>query len=263
MNGVEPLIQALWAVTAIVQVLLLCLLIARRNVSSYPAFSTYIFITLAQSGLLFVAIKGWGFSSLVSWRIGWATQCLVLGARAFAVAELCKHILGGFRGVWVLARWILLISGSVALFYALAVANHNWRLGLNTAELGLELAIAAVVVVLLLFARYYDVAVAPLLRWLAVGLCVYSCIAVLNDTLLERWLSLYVSVWNVVGMAAFLACLLLWSWAFRKTAPQAAAADSPLLDRAVYLRIIPEVNWRLRALDEQLIRFWRLEAPPT
>jgi hypothetical protein len=63
-------------------------------------------------------------------------------------------------------------------------------------------------------------------------------------------------------MVAFLACLLVWSWAFRKAAPQ-AAADPLLLDRSVYLRLIPEVNWRLRALNEQLIRFWRLEAPRT
>ena len=262
MSGVEPFTRGLWALTAFVQVLLLCVLIVRRNVSSYPAFSAYIFMTLAQSGLLFVAITGWGFSSSVSWRIGWVTQGLVLGARAFAVAELCRHTLARFRGVWVLARWVLLTSGLAVLFYALAAAKHQWRLLLNTAELGLELAIATVIVMLLLFARYYHVKVAPPLRWLAVGLCVYSCISVLNDTILERWLSGYVAVWNVVGMAAFLACLLLWSWAFRKTVPQ-AAADSQLLDHVVYLKIIPDVNWRLRALDEQLIQLWRLEAPPT
>ena len=92
----------LWAVTAIVQALLLCLLVARRNASNYPTFSAYIVMTLAQSGLLFVAIRGWGFSSPVSWSIGWATQFLVLGARAFAVAELCRHILGRSvgSGVW-------------------------------------------------------------------------------------------------------------------------------------------------------------------
>jgi hypothetical protein len=260
MDGVGPFTEGLWAATAMAQILLLGLLIARRNVSSFPAFSAYIFMTLAQSALLFVAIKGWGFSSFVSWRIGWATQCLVLGARAFAVAELCRHILGRFRGVWVLARWILLACGLVVLLYALVAANHQWRLVLNTTELGLELAAAAVIVVLLLFARYYDVIVTPPLRWLAVGLCVYSCISVLNDTILEHWLSRYVSLWNVFGMVAFLACLLLWSWAFRKAAPQ-AAADPLLLDRSVYLKIIPEVNWRLRALNEQLIRFWHLEAP--
>jgi hypothetical protein len=261
MDGVGPFTEGLWAATSLAEVLLLCLLIVRKNVGSYPAFSAYIFMTLAQSALLFVAIKRWGFSSTVAWRMGWTTQSLVLGARAFAVAELCKHILGRFRGVWVLARWILLACAGLVLLYALLAANHQWRLVFNTTELGLELAVAAVIVMLLLFARYYEVTVAPPLRWLATGLCVYSCISVLNDTILERWLSRYVTLWNVFGIATFLACLLLWTWAFRKAIPLAAA--DPLLDRSVYLKIIPEVNWRLRALNEQLIRFWDLEAPRT
>jgi len=262
MDGVGPFTEGLWVATAVVEILLLCLLIARRNISSYPAFSAYIFMALAQSALLFVAIRGWGFSSSTSWRIGWATQCLVLGARAFAVGELCKHILGRFRGVWVLARWILFTFGAIVLLYGVVAASHQWQVVLNTTELGLELAIAAVIVMLLLFARYYDVIVAPTLRWLAIGLCVYSCISAVNDTILERWLSRYVSLWNVFGMVAFLACLVLWSWAFRKAAPQ-AAADPLLLDRSVYVKLIPEVNWRLRVLNEQLIRFWHLEAPRT
>jgi hypothetical protein len=254
--------QWVWAVTAVVQVLLLCLLLARKNVSSYPAFSAYIFMTLAQSGLLFMAIKRWGFSSTVAWLVGWATQCVVLGARAFAVAELCRHVLGRLLGIWALARWILLASGLAVLLYALTAADHQWRLALNTAELGLELAIAAVVVVLLLFARYYDVAVASPLRLLAVGLCLYSCVSALNDAILERWLSRYVSVWNALGMAAFLACLLLWSWAFRKSPSQPVAA--PLFSSgSAYLNLIPEVNLRLRSLNEQLIEFWRLGAPRT
>jgi hypothetical protein len=252
----------IWAGTAVVQVLLLCLLLARKNVSSYPAFSAYIFMTLAQSGLLFVAIKRWGFSSTVAWSVGWATQGVVLGARAFAVAELCRHVLGRFLGIWVLSRWILLASGAAVLLYALTAADHQWRLVLNTAELGLELATAAVIVMLLLFARYYDVAVGPPLRLLALGLCLYSCVSALNDAILERWLNRYVSLWNECGMAVFLACLLLWSWAFRKSAPKAVAA--PLFSSgSAYLSLIPEVNLRLRSLNEQLIEFWRLGAPRT
>ena len=262
MNGLGLFTEVLWAVTVAAEILLLCLLIARRNVSSYPAFSTYIFMTLAQSALLFIAIRGWGFWSSVSWRVGWATQSLVLGARAFAVAELCKHILGRFRGVWVLARSILLTCGVLVLLYALLAGKHEWALLLNTTELGLELAVAAIIVMLLLFARYYEIVVASPLRWLATGLCLYSCISALNDTVLERWLTRYVSLWNAFGIAAFFACLLLWTWAFGKAAPQ-EAADPLLLDRSVYLKTIPEVNWRLRALNEQLIRFWDLEAPRT
>src|SRR5260370_30718480 len=102
---------------------------------------------------------------------------------------------------------------------------------------------AAVSVLPLLFARYYDIVVGPPLRLLAAGLCVYSCVSVLNDTILERWLTRYVYLWNALGMVAFLSCLLLWSWAFRKSGPQAIAA--PLfLDCSVYLKIIPEMNWR-------------------
>jgi len=262
MNDLALLTQWAWATTAIVQALLLCLLLVRKNVSSYPGFTAYIFMTIAQSGLLFIAIKRWGFSSTVAWGVGWATQCLVLGARAFAVAELCRNALGRFIGIWFMARWILLTSGAIVLLYALIAANHQWRLVLNTAELGLELATAAVIVTLLLFARYYDVAVNPPLRLLALGLCLYSCVSALNDAILERWLNRYVPLWNVLGMAAFLACLLLWSWAFRKPVPQAVAA--PLFSSgSVYLSLIPEMNLRLRALNEHLIEFWRLEAPRT
>jgi hypothetical protein len=52
--------------------------------------------------------------------------------------------------------------------------------------MGIELATAAVIVLLLLFARYYDIVVEPPLRLLAAGLCMYSCVSVLNDTILER-----------------------------------------------------------------------------
>jgi hypothetical protein len=178
-----------------------------------------------------------------------------MGARAFAVAELCRHVLGRFRGVWLLARWILLICGTAVLLYALLAGNHQLKLLLSSAELGLELAAAAVIVTLLLFARYYDIAVARPLHLLAVGLCLYSCVSVLNDAILERWVNRYVFFWNLLGMAAFLGCLLLWTWAFRRRAPQRAA--SPMfVDGTLYRRTIPEMNWRLRSLNEQLMQFW-------
>jgi hypothetical protein len=254
-EDLDLLTNWLWAITASCQALLLGLLIARRNARNYPAFTVYIFMTLAQSGLLFLAIRRSGFLSIVSWRVGWATQCLVMGARAFAIAELCRHVLGRFRGVWLLARWILLGCGAADLLYALFAAKHQWRLLLTTAELGLELAAAAVIVTLLLFARYYDIAVTRPLRLLAIGLCLYSCIAVLNDAILERWLTRYISLWNPLGMAAFLGCLLLWTWAFRHSIRQTVA--SPMfVDGTVYMNTIPEMNWRLRSLNEQLMQFW-------
>ena len=255
MEDLDTFTKWTWAMTAIAQALLLGLLVARRNANIYPAFTAYIFMTLAQGGLLFLAIRGSGFSSLTSYRIGWATQAVVMGARAFAVAELCRHVLGRFRGVWLLARWILLICGTAVLLYALLAADHQLKLLLSSAELGLELAAAAVIVTLLLFARYYDITVARPLRLLAVGLCLYSCVSVLNDAILERWVNRYVFFWNLLGMAAFLGCLLLWSWAFRRRAPQ--TAPSPMfVDGTVYMSTVPEMNLRLRSLNEQLLQFW-------
>lgn len=255
MEDLDIFTRWVWAANAIAQAVLLCLLIARKNADFYPAFTVYIFMTLAQSGLLFVAIRGSGFSSPTAYRIGWATQSVVMGARAFAVAELCRHVLGRFRGVWLLARWMLFACGAAVLLYALLAANHRWQLVLSTAELGLELAIAAVIVVLLLFARYYDIGVTGPLRLLALSLCLYSCFSVLNDAVLERWLSRYVSLWNLFGMSSFLGCLLLWIWTFRHPAPR-TVANPMFVDGTVYLNTIPEMNWRLHSLNEQLMQFW-------
>jgi hypothetical protein len=260
MNGLGISAQWLWAATAILQTLLLFVLLARRNAGNYPAFSIYIFMTLSQSALLFVVYRRWGYRSQESWIVGWISQFLVLSARALAIEELCRHILGAFRGVWFLARRILLATALSVLIYAVAVAAHEWRLLPNTTEIGLEMATAAVIVLLLLFARYYEIVVESPLRMLAVGLCLYSCFSALNDVVLERWLSRYADLWNICGMVAFLACLLLWTWAFRNAVP-VQAPQPVLLSRGVYLTIVPEMNRRLRLLDEQLIQFWRMEAP--
>ncbi len=262
MQGLGRPAELLWLLSVTAQAGLLCLLLLRKAARVYPAFSVYIFMTLAQSGVLLAAYTVWGFSSSLSWRIAWATQCFVLGARALVVAEVCRHVLGPFRGIWLLARWLLLGCASVVLCFALMAADHEWRLALTTAELGLELATASVIVFLLLFARYYDVVVAPPLRLLAVGLCLYSCFSVVNDTVVERWLTQYVSLWNTMSMVSFLACLFVWGWALRKPAAQPTPAPL-MLDRSAYREIIPDVNWRLRLLNEHLIQFWRLEAPRT
>jgi hypothetical protein len=254
--------QLVWVVTAILQAFLLGLLITRKTVAIHPAFSTYIFLTLAQSGVLFLTFREWGYSSSAAWRIGWISQAMVLMARGFAVAELCRQILGRFTGVWLMARSVIYIAALSALSYALIVGYRDWALMLTTGELGIEFAIAVVIVLLVLFARYYEIMVDQPLRSLCAGLCMYSCISVLNDTILERFLSRYVSVWNSVSMIAFLACLAAWTWAFRRTVPQ-ASPSALLLDRSVYLRVIPDMNLRLRRLNEQLMHIGRLEAPPT
>jgi hypothetical protein len=53
--------------------------------------------------------------------------------------------------------------------------------------------------------------------------------------------------------------LSIWTWALRKPQPQAEPGEI-LLPRVVYQSLAPEINLRLRLLNEQLSRFWPAEA---
>jgi hypothetical protein len=141
-------------------------------------------------------------------------------------------------------------------------ARHDWGLALLTADRGLELSIATVIVVLFLFARFYEVEVEPVVRSLAIGFCLYSCSAVLNNTVLERWLPDYSVLWNLLRMLAFLATLSIWTFALRHSESEAQAKEI-LLPSGIYQALAPEINLRLRLFNEQLSRFWKVEAGPS
>lgn len=251
--------QALWALNSAGEVFLLTLLVVRKNYRSYPAFSFYVFVDLTMGATALLSYRIWGFDSATAYRIAWGTHGMVLFARALAVAEVCRHVLSRYRGVWALTWRILLLCSALVLSYSILAARHDWRLALPSADRGLELSIATVIVVLLLFARYYDVKGELVVRSLAIGFCLYSCFAVLNNTLLERLLYDYSVFWNMLGMFTFLASLSLWTWALRKPQFQPEPGEI-LLPRGVYQSLTPEINLRLRLLNEQLSRFWPAEA---
>ncbi len=249
----------LWATDVVGKIVLLIVLAVRKNYRFYPTFSFYLLTTLAHDVVAFVTYRLWGFDSATAYRIAWGAQAIVLFARALAVAEVCRHLLSRYRGVWALAWRFLLLCAVAVLSYSTLAARHDWGLALLTADRGLELSIATVIVVLLLFARYYEVKVEPVVRSLAVGFCLYSCSAVLNNTVLERWLHDYSAFWNLLGMLAFLASLSIWSWALRHSQSEAQAKQI-LLPSGIYQVIAPEINLRLRLFNEQLSRFWKVEA---
>ena len=251
--------QILWAVNAAVGVFLLVLLAVRKNYRAFPVFSFYVLVNLALGVLAFFMYRRWGFSSLSSRRIGWGMQGAVICARALAVAEVCRHLLARYRGIWALAWRILLACAVLVLVYSSVAAGQVWERALLAVDRGVELSIAAVLVGVLLLTRYYNVQVKAADRFLAVGFCLYSCFVVLNNTILERYLHHYGALWNLLGMLAFLASLLLWTWALRK--PQTAAvSQESLLPLGIYESVAPQINLRLHSLNERLSRFWKPEA---
>jgi len=250
--------QALWAVNMAVGVFLLFSLAIRKTYRTFPAFSLYILVNLVSGASVFFIYREWGFSSPSSLRVAWGMQAVVMFARALAVTEVCRHALARYRGIWALAWRALLSCAGIVLVYSGLAARRQWEHLLPNADRGLELSISAALVTLLAFARYYEVKVNSTDRSLATGFCLYSCFAALNNTILEHYLYKYVALWNILRMLAFLASLFLWTWALRRSRPE-AAAEEKLLPLGVYQSFAPQINLRLQLLNDQLGRIWNSE----
>jgi hypothetical protein len=162
--------------------------------------------------------------------------------------------------VWALAWRILIACGALILLYSLVLSRRHWTLAVMNADRASELAIAGVIVTLLFFTRYYDVELHPPHRLLAITFCVYSCFLVLNDTLFDQHPDQFFAWWNLLGVVAFLITLFLWNWAFWRPLPGPLPAV-PFLSEDVYGKISPEINVRLRLLNDQLSQFWNTGGP--
>ncbi len=251
--------QFLWAVNTAVGVFLLLLLAVRKNVRIYPAFSLYVLLNLATGVLAFFMYRVWGFTSPVSLRIAWGMQGTVIFARALAVAEVCKHLLARYRGIWALASRFLLVCAVRVVLYSTVASKPIWALAVLAGDRAVELAIAVVIVGVLLFARYYHVQVNPADRSLAVGLCLYSCFCVLHNTAVENYFRRFAAFWNLLGMLAFLASLLVWTWALRKPQTE-TVSEAELLPQGIHQSVAPQINLRLRSLNERLSQLLKPEA---
>jgi len=157
----------------------------------------------------------------------------------------------GQRDVAQFRRVLLAVVAGVLVYTAL-LSKEYWReLPLNL-DRGAALAVAAVVVVLLLFARYYRMPMDSLDRSLCIGFCLYSCFFVINDSFFERWVFSYLNFWNFLGVLIFLASLLIWIGAVR-TYPEAVLALHPVVvPKELYGKLSSELNVRLQLLNEHL-----------
>jgi hypothetical protein len=259
-DEITKLQQILWTAAIVCELSLAVILLLYRNYRTYPAFTYYIFLVLANDLFLIFAYRRWGFTSLIAWRIFWISRAIVICARALAIEELCRLLLAQYKGVWALAWRLLLVCAVIVLVCSLIIGKHEWSLAVHTASRGLDLAIAAFIVGLFLFVKYYDVKTDRTARILTTGFFLYSCFGVLNTTFLERWLYDYSALWNILNSLTFLASLLLWTSALRSPLT-ASVREKILLPGTVYSTVGPEVNLRLHLLNKSLSQFWNPGAP--
>jgi hypothetical protein len=258
---VEPLqLQAAaWALTTTLELALFVQLVRRTLARIYPLFFTYIVAVIFQSIAVAVLYRNIHLDKVTVWKVAWATQGLAVLMRSLALVELNRSVLSRYVGIWALAsRFFLSVAGAV-IAYALALSKGEWQWLILNGIRGLELAMAAVIVTMLIFARYYRVPINQLQRALAVGLCLYSSFYVINYSLLERIVQQYAVLWNFLGIFAFIASLLVWISAVNWYAESEEVALPPAISQELHGKLSAEVNSRLYLLNRQLIQLLHLK----
>jgi hypothetical protein len=103
-----------WNLSIFLRAFLLCLLIFHRNIRSFPYFAAYLLANLTRAVILHLAYGAWGMDSWPSYFVAWGSEAGLACLRALAVAELCRRLLGHYRGIWSLA-WRVLLSCAVLI----------------------------------------------------------------------------------------------------------------------------------------------------
>lgn len=262
MTDIATLEGFLWALTMLLATALAAMVVWRKNYKAYPFFFVYVLALLTQNLVFAVTYQLWGFGSVIGYKVGWATQIVVIMARALAVVEICRRVLAKYLGIWALGQRVFLAMAALVLVYSWAVGGHNWQVAAVSLDRGLELAMATSILALFLFMRYYEVSMEPADRLVATGFFLYSCVLALNDTIAERLLTRYAALWNLVGTASFVGSLVLWTWALRRTQPR-AIVEPGLVSKNLYRSLSPAINARLKSLNERLGHFWGAEGEKT
>jgi hypothetical protein len=258
---VAPLIlrDLYWGLTVLLEGMLLLYLVRRKRYRSHPAFFRYIVLIIVQSGILAITYVYLGEHSESTYRISWATQGIVICARWLAVIEIARRTLARYAGIWALANRILLALSACVLAYSIVTSRSAWTLVFLNANRAMALCIAAFIVVMFVFVRYYRVEMLRFERMLAIGFCLYSCFAVINDSILETWLGAVATLWTYLDMLTFLASLLLWIGAARTSPESSSIVTEPVVKSELYWDLAQKLNSRLHLLNHRLNHLFRSE----
>lgn len=261
---IEPLhlLDVAWALTTLLEVILVAFIFWRRVNRTHPAFSLYILVAVVQSGLVACSSRYWGPQSIQNFNMFWGSQAVVVSARWLAVAEITRKVLAGYSGIWAMVSRILFAMGAVILAYSIALSRNRWDLVVLNADRAVELCIGAFIVCIFFFARYYRLSMANLERQLAIGFCLFSCSWIINNSIFESWRDSRGIWWNFFGVFSFFATLILWLNAVRQPAEARREAPQQPLSPATYAELSQQLDSRLHALDNRLSHLFRSEDTP-
>ena len=249
--GINNLESAAWALSVALRILLIVLLVTRRNHLRFPFFFLYIAATLVHALEIFVLYKYLGVTSILAYRAAWGMQGFVILFRGLAIAELCREVFAHYDGIRAFLWRVLAVLMTVVVVLAMVVSNDSVDLRILHANRAASLALSVMTVAILLFARYYFVRVSAPTRSLAVGFFLYSCFSAVNDTVLETLLQKFAQLWNFLDTTSFIGCVLIWCWAVRRTVPEPATKPE-MMPKDTYNELASEMNRRLALINDRL-----------
>src|SRR5215469_3965030 len=113
--------KVLWIFIIILEVAVPLLMAWKKQYRSFPALFGYLLINLLQAAAIYVVYRWKGYVSWPTFWTYWISQAVVVTARWTAVCELCRVILGQFKGVWALTWRVLALIGGGSLVLAIAL----------------------------------------------------------------------------------------------------------------------------------------------
>ncbi|HXW17169.1 MAG TPA: hypothetical protein VEJ39_02625 [Candidatus Acidoferrales bacterium] len=224
-----------------------------------PLFAVYLASIALADFIRLSSLISAGFSSHFYFWSYWVTQVPLLILRGLIVAEICRVAFSKHSGVWKMCRVILGIVAVVLCSHAVVAAwnnQHHVRAFVAALERGLEFAILVTLVLALAFMRYYLIPIDRLTALVSAGLIFYSAVQVINNEFLFNHRHAFDPIYSAIVVNSFVISMLIWLVAVWRPIPAQAPAPVLLHARA-YDDMMPEMNLRLRQLNDRLLELLR------
>jgi hypothetical protein len=263
MADLAKYVQWAWQLSVAAQIVVCVVLFLKGNFRKLPIFTAYVLSNILQAAALYVIYRQFGLDSQFALRFSWVSEAATLLLRVFATMEVLRLILKHYRGIWGLGWRVLAVAFGSIFLVALIDSGLNVTWAILLADRGFHLAFATALVACLLLIHFYSVPIHPVHKALLGGFCFYSCTVVLANTvggtLFQRRDENFETIWQLTTMTAFVGVLLVWAVALRKPLQESAPQVAPREAQVAYWEMSPQINERLRLLNEQLNRLWRPE----
>jgi len=244
-----------------VQTLVCGIILAREHFRRLPWLTAYIILNILQAVQLFATYRIYGDTSTTAASVAWWSEAATLAARICATVEIIWLVIQNYRGIWGLLWRLLAACCSAALLVGVFASGGDRYWALVEVDRGFHLVFAVGLISVLFLLHHYSVPVHPVYKTLLAGLCFYSCLKVLMNTvrLLYGPFEQYEHVWQTGVLLAFSVMMIWWAAALRHVLP-ARIAERVAPD-ADYGGLRPHIQWQLEAVNRQLMNFWKIEEP--